>query len=847
MRKKYLSALLFGALLLASAGTFTSCKDYDDDIKNLQEQINTVKTSLDELTTKVNNLGAGITDFKYENGQLVIVTDKDTNFTVDMPECEGIVKLEIKDGVLYADGVAVGNVSGDGGSVVEVKDGVIYVDGKAAGELGNKVAIVDNGDGTYTLTVDGKNYVLPKASNSVMVELEEEGINGYFTNYTFDSSIDKNKGGIVWGKSTTDKWGGLKPVAKDGLLVGMVNTAKVTVMPAGFDLSSAKLTLVNTLGQSAPVVVTPVAASDDLATTGSRAASANGEWNLQIAMDETVTLDNIATAFTNNAEENPENLCYALAVDGKVVTPYKFVIDTQEKSLNETNGAIADFSNLQVNFDGNAVNSNTKLSLGEATLSLSDISSIMAGDVKDLDKVYDSYIELTNKDFAESHEISVSGMTIKSTDKAAAAEGLIFKVHVLDVTGKEVVSDEFKVGFASSTVEGEVIADQTLTLIPNKSYVLVDLGNTFTTLTADQAEAISKADSWQNQPVEWVFAKDAATFNETGVNVAYYASKEDAAEGKNEIIVTEGSTSTIRTIKYARIETAAFKSNAEAGANKVTITLRDNKQNEVKKVSATVTIALPKFDDVVAANTEYTLWDGDTFTTRMKYTDADANGVLPINNAFISKKDAAGANYLDVAYMNYAVSYKDANGNDVTVNTANLADLKNDKGGLKANEFAAKASIEVVAGQSKLAVSKDFTVKLMTLFEGGKIVYYVNNAAVDVASLPSDRILKAGSVDDKGVKNGLFVTIDKYEVAFKAISTEIGGYTVVSATGTPSATTTINYVIGKKEGSAGTPAVATGGENIVVSGISAGESGEMIFTYTDKGGIKTSSSLKYKM
>ena len=39
MRKKYLSALLFGALLVTSAGTFTSCKDYDDDINNLQEQI----------------------------------------------------------------------------------------------------------------------------------------------------------------------------------------------------------------------------------------------------------------------------------------------------------------------------------------------------------------------------------------------------------------------------------------------------------------------------------------------------------------------------------------------------------------------------------------------------------------------------------------------------------------------------------------------------------------------------------------------------------------------------------------------------------------------------------------
>ena len=47
MRKKYLSALLFGALLFASAGTFTSCKDYDDDIKNLQEQVDKLATKED--------------------------------------------------------------------------------------------------------------------------------------------------------------------------------------------------------------------------------------------------------------------------------------------------------------------------------------------------------------------------------------------------------------------------------------------------------------------------------------------------------------------------------------------------------------------------------------------------------------------------------------------------------------------------------------------------------------------------------------------------------------------------------------------------------------------------------
>ncbi len=39
MNKKYLSVVLFGALLAASAGTFTSCKDYDDDIKGCKNKL----------------------------------------------------------------------------------------------------------------------------------------------------------------------------------------------------------------------------------------------------------------------------------------------------------------------------------------------------------------------------------------------------------------------------------------------------------------------------------------------------------------------------------------------------------------------------------------------------------------------------------------------------------------------------------------------------------------------------------------------------------------------------------------------------------------------------------------
>jgi len=56
MRKKYLSALLFGALLFASAGTFTSCKDYDDDIAGLQDQVTPLSDRLTSVESSITAL-----------------------------------------------------------------------------------------------------------------------------------------------------------------------------------------------------------------------------------------------------------------------------------------------------------------------------------------------------------------------------------------------------------------------------------------------------------------------------------------------------------------------------------------------------------------------------------------------------------------------------------------------------------------------------------------------------------------------------------------------------------------------------------------------------------------------
>ena len=46
MNKKFLSAILFGALMVSSTGTFVSCKDYDDDIDQINNTLNDLKSQI---------------------------------------------------------------------------------------------------------------------------------------------------------------------------------------------------------------------------------------------------------------------------------------------------------------------------------------------------------------------------------------------------------------------------------------------------------------------------------------------------------------------------------------------------------------------------------------------------------------------------------------------------------------------------------------------------------------------------------------------------------------------------------------------------------------------------------
>ncbi len=55
MNKKFLSVILFSALMVGTAGTFVSCKDYDDDIENLQKQIDENAKAIDQINKLISD------------------------------------------------------------------------------------------------------------------------------------------------------------------------------------------------------------------------------------------------------------------------------------------------------------------------------------------------------------------------------------------------------------------------------------------------------------------------------------------------------------------------------------------------------------------------------------------------------------------------------------------------------------------------------------------------------------------------------------------------------------------------------------------------------------------------
>ena len=103
MKRKFVKVMFFGALPLSTV-TYVGCKDYDDDIDNLQTQIDANKASIADLQAKVND-GKWVKDVVKIEGGFKITFNNGDAYDIVNGKNGATPKVEIKEGYWYIDNV----------------------------------------------------------------------------------------------------------------------------------------------------------------------------------------------------------------------------------------------------------------------------------------------------------------------------------------------------------------------------------------------------------------------------------------------------------------------------------------------------------------------------------------------------------------------------------------------------------------------------------------------------------------------------------------------------------------------------------------------------------------------
>ena len=849
--------------MVSSTGTFVSCKDYDDDIDNINKELTDIKSKLSDLESKVTTGGAYVTKIEsVEGGLKVSVSDGTSyNLTIAGTPAGSTVVIDKTTGEISIDGTPTGFFATTGttpqgeSTAPYVKDGFWYFYDDATKAF---VKSEYKASGNAWAVQKGDSVVLHIPNEAgVMQEITLPTSSSALTALNATSSNWTSGKNIAWSKAGADvTWAGKKGNVTAGqLLISQLGSETATVTPASYDLGAQTLTLVDIDGKTAPVTVTATAAEGDYVTD--RAASPSGKWNLAIAMTDEVTADNIATAFTKKVNGVDKNVKYALAVNGTVMTGYEYVIDTQTVNESKTNTA---YNKDQIDL------ASKNVALGTSTLSLNAATAAQA---------YDSYLtfEGASKTLAEAKGITVDGMniTVPATAAAAATPGLSVTVNILDITGKIAKNNVALTIAGASVSETETVAPVSIKISTVNSFS-VDLGTIFTNLDANIAQNADATKTTVTTADGNFFALTSTTAANGLFNVAgndKIAFKK--ADGSAATIAERNATKAVITLKMDGGTGSSYVSAAKDIANiygtfNLTLTLKDKQGNELKKVIVPVTVSKPEFDDYYTAN-QYAGWNEGVLSSVIDNSGNTPAFTMPTNLYTINKK-ADGTTGMTDAQPDYVYTYKkaavDIDNSEVKEAASITFDDVVKDGFLKTTDYKVKASKEVVtvnaltnggsAEDNKISVSKEFTMKLAPAFNKAKLVYYTNGVAGTVAAVNADGIIAplTGDGTANKPKNGLALQYGDEEIAVSATAIpasesddhKLGGYKVTTGS---AATGAVVVGFAKSAESAGTGVnLETGDTGVKITGLNAGQGGELVVTFTDYAGIKTQATIEYK-
>ena len=308
MNKKFLSAVLFGALMVTSTGTFVSCKDYDDDIDRIDNTLNDLKSQIAALQTEVANGdyvtnvtktadGKGMT-FTFSKGKSVTVALDVKDGADGKPGEPGknAQQVTISDeGELMIDGVGTGIKAGkaeagkpsikiEGGNWWLINEKGVYEDTKIPAS--GLSAVQNDADKSWTLTLvdaDGKQQVIEVPSAATMISEIVVAPNDV-ANSIGNATAGVNVTSYTFAKP--EKWDGPRALADNNSVIYAVSGLDIRVNPVGVNVAETPFTLVNTKNSTFPnIKFAATAESGDDALdfdkiNGRAANTGNGLWSL---------------------------------------------------------------------------------------------------------------------------------------------------------------------------------------------------------------------------------------------------------------------------------------------------------------------------------------------------------------------------------------------------------------------------------------------------------------------------------------------------------------------------------------------------------------------------------------
>ena len=204
MIKKFLSATLFGFLMLGLAGTFVACDDYDDS--DLRRRVEAIEGTLSDLQAQIAE-GVVITDISSSENGITITTSDGGTYTV------------------------TNGTNGAPGSVVEIgENGNWFIDGVDTGMPSRGEDGQDGQDGE-----DGKDG----QANGNMVYYEPDMESGCWAKVVCNSDGEEESRVVMNGENGTEK---MPWKAEGGIITAVYNTENQTLTLTNIEDADGNLT-----------------------------------------------------------------------------------------------------------------------------------------------------------------------------------------------------------------------------------------------------------------------------------------------------------------------------------------------------------------------------------------------------------------------------------------------------------------------------------------------------------------------------------------------------------------------------------------------------------------------------